>query len=314
MNQGVSQGIVTYVDGPRYHVACGSLQVICVLRGRLKQKKALVTSLIAIGDLVGFSQNQGGGTAPVSELGPATGVIEEIYPRRTKLSRPGFHGYEHIIAVNIDQLVIVTSAHGPRFKRNIVDRFLLIARQGGIAPALVVNKADLEDLRVIRSWVEPLEATGIPILLTSAVSGLGISELRSYLKGKVSAFAGQSGVGKSSLVNALYPELGIRTQGVSVHAKGKHTTTSSRLYPLGDEGFLADTPGIKTLALWEAHEDELDEVFPEIEGLARGCKFRDCSHSHEPGCAVRSAVNAGKLDRGRFENFQRMQRESQSRR
>ncbi|MFZ5816985.1 MAG: ribosome small subunit-dependent GTPase A [Bacillota bacterium] len=256
-----------------------------------------MTSLVVVGDLVTLSRTPEG-----------LGVIEDVHPRRSKLSRPGFQNYEHIIAANVDQLLIATSVHQPPFKRNLVDRFLLLARQAGLEPVLVVNKCDLEEERVIRSWLAPLEPSGVPMILTSAATGRGLEELRTVLAGKVSCLAGQSGVGKSSLVNALFPGLTILTQGTTWANKGRHTTTGSRLYPLPGGGYLADTPGIKELALWEADEADLGGVFPEIEALAPGCKFRDCSHVHEPRCAVRAAVERGEIDEGRYRNYVRLQK------
>ena len=269
----------------------------CTLRGRLKKEWQMVTSLIVVGDLVSFRRTSDG-----------SGVIEEIHPRRSKLSRPGFHNYEHIIAANVEQVLIVASVHQPPFKRNLVDRFLLLARQMALTPILVVNKCDLEDERVIRSWLAPLEPSGVQIVLTSAAAGLGLNELRSLLTQKISCFAGQSGVGKSSLLNALFPNLNIKTQSTSGANKGRHTTTGSRLYPLPGGGYLADTPGIKELALWEAGDEDLAEVFPEIEALAGGCKFRDCTHAHEPKCAVKAAVEQGEIDERRYQNYLRLKK------
>lgn len=272
-------------------------RVICTLRGRLKREWQMVTSLVVVGDMVAVRLTSDG-----------QGVIEEIQPRRSKLSRPGFHNYEHIIAANIDQVLVVASVYQPPFKRNLVDRFLLLAHQQDLSPVLVVNKCELEDQRIVRSWLEPFESAGVPVVLTSAATGVGLEELRSLLAGKISCLAGQSGVGKSSLVNALFPSLRLRTQETSWANKGRHTTTGSRLYPLPDGGFLADTPGIKELALWEPDEDGLAEVFPEIAALATGCKFRDCSHVHEPKCAVRAAAEQGEVDEDRYQNYLRLQR------
>lgn len=284
---------VNGMETTEHHVAGEPL--ICILRGRLKREWQMVTSLVVVGDHVTVSRTPDG-----------LGVIEEVHPRRSKLSRPGFQNYEHIIAANIDQVLVVASVHQPPFKRNLVDRFLLLARQLELPPVLVVNKCDLEDERVIRSWLAPLELAGVQTVLTSAASGQGLDELRAILAGKVSCLAGQSGVGKSSLVNALFPGLNIKTQGTSWANKGRHTTTGSRLYPLPGGGYLADTPGIKDLGLWETDEEDLAEVFPEIHQLAGGCKFRDCSHIHEPKCAVRAAVERGEIDQARYRSYVRL--------
>lgn len=289
-------GLVVAIRSGTILVQVGDELLSCVLRGRLKKQWQMVTSLVVVGDEVTLTRAADGG------------VIEGIGKRRNQLSRPGFHTYEHIIAVNLDQVVIVASVHQPPFKRNLVDRFLLLARQVGVDPLLLVNKCDLEDARVIRSWLAPLEPTGVRTILTSAATGQGLDELRRALAGKVSCLAGQSGVGKSSLINALFPDLHVKTQGTSYANKGRHTTTSSRLYPLPGGGYLADTPGIKELGLWETEEEDLAGVFPEIEALAGACKFRDCSHVHEPHCAVRTAVERGEIDGERYRNYVRLQK------
>lgn len=294
---GPQVGIVTSAESNRFQVQVGSESIPCALRGRLKQKWLRVSSLVVVGDRVTISLGFDG-----------AGVIESIADRDTKLSRPGFHGYEHVMAANLDQLLIVVSVHNPPFKRNLVDRFLLAARQGGLDPVIIVNKCDLEDERVVRSWLTPLETVGATIICTSAITGHGLPELEALLRGKVSALAGQSGVGKSSLLNAMYPDLQLRTQGTSIYNKGRHTTTSSRLYPIPGGGYLADTPGVKELALFETNADELADVYPEIEELAQQCKFRDCTHTHEPRCAVRAAVTAGTVDETRYHSFVRLQR------
>lgn len=288
-------GLVIAILSGTVLVQVGDEVLSCVLRGRLKKEWQMVTSLVVVGDEVAVTRTTDGG------------VIEVIGPRRSQLSRPGFHNYEHVIAANIDQILIVASVYQPPFKRNLVDRFLLLARQMDLLPLLVVNKCDLEDERVIRSWLAPLASAGVPTVLTSAATGQGLDALRAVLGGKVSCLAGQSGVGKSSLVNALFPGLDLKTQGTSYANKGRHTTTGSRLYPLPGGGYLADTPGIKDLGLWETEEEELAGVFPEIEALAGGCKFRDCTHVHEPKCAVRAAVEQGEIDGERYRNYVRLQ-------
>lgn len=290
-------GIVTRTDGPRFWVVLGEREIPCVLRGRLKREHQRVTSLVVVGDEVA-----------VALAADGTGVIESVADRRTELSRPGFHGYVHVIAANVDQVVIVQATHQPRFKLHLVERFQSIARRGRMDAILVVNKCDLEHEATIRSWVAPLEAGGTRVLLTSAAEGRGIEELRSLLQGRISVLSGQSGVGKSSLVNALWGEEIVRTGLVSdATTKGRHTTTASRLYPLPGGGYLVDTPGIRFLSMFDDDEDQAQtaDLFPEIADAAQGCKYRDCSHSHEPGCAVKAAVARGEIRRDRYQNFLR---------
>ncbi|HWI64643.1 MAG TPA: ribosome small subunit-dependent GTPase A [Symbiobacteriaceae bacterium] len=292
-------GLIVRNDGPRMWVQIGSEEIPCVLRGRLKREAQRVTSLVVVGDEVEISRQPDG-----------TGVIETIKPRRSELSRMGFHGYVHVIAANVDQLLFVGAAQQPHFKLHLAERFMAIARRGRMEAVVVVSKIDLEHENTIRAWTAPLVQAGVKVVLTSIKTGEGLEELRSLLSGKVSVLAGQSGVGKSSLINALFPGTGIKTNDVSAaSSKGRHTTTSSRLYPLPDGGYLVDTPGIKTLELMEedTDDDAVDDLFPEVSAAASGCKFRDCSHSHEPGCAVKQAVARGQIRQDRYRNFLRMQ-------
>jgi ribosome biogenesis GTPase / thiamine phosphate phosphatase len=291
-------GIVTRNDGPRFWVEIESKQEIpCVLRGKLKREQQRVTSLVVVGDEVEL------------QLQPDnTGVIEQIKPRRSELSRPGFHGLVHVMAANVDQLVIVQAAQQPRFKLHLVERFMAIARRGCMDVVAVVNKCDLEHPATIQAWVAPLQAVGVTVIATSTRTGEGVAELRERLTGRISVLAGQSGVGKSSLVNAVYPEAGSVTGAVSDWStKGRHTTTASRLYGLPGGGYLVDTPGIRTLEMFDDDDDGATaDLYPEIAAAGAGCKFRDCSHSHEPGCAVKTAVERGEIPRERYRNFLRM--------
>jgi ribosome biogenesis GTPase len=211
------------------------------------------------------------------------------------------------MAANVDQLVIVQATHQPAFKRHLVERFLATARRGRMGAVVVVNKCDLEQEAVIDSWIAPLAASEVPVVRTSAEDGRGIDTLRDRLKGRISVLAGQSGVGKSSLLNAMYPQFEIRTAEVSAwSSKGRHTTTASRLYALPDGGYLADTPGIRELGLFEDSEEAVTGVFPEILTAASGCRFRDCTHSHEPKCAVKAAVDRGEIDADRYGHYLRL--------
>lgn len=289
-------GIVSRADGPRFWVDLGDREVPCTLRGRLKREQQRVTSLVVVGDQV-----------QIEPLPDGTGTIEVVAPRRSWLSRPGFHGFEHVIAANIDQIVITQAARQPNFKRHMVERYLATARRGQAGALVVVNKCDLEHPATITAWVEPLQHSGVPVLLTSTVTGAGLDQLQALLLGRLSVLAGPSGVGKSSLLNAMFPGLNIttRTGGGSNH-KGRHTTTASRLYPLPGGGYLADTPGIRDLGLIDP-EESVGEVFPEIEAAAAACKFRNCSHVHEPRCAVKAAVAGGRIHPDRYRHYLRLQ-------
>jgi ribosome biogenesis GTPase len=286
-------GFVIGVTGPQLVVRVGDADVACVLRGRLKKERKQVTSLVVVGDNV-----------EVTLLPDGSGAIEAVQPRRTELVRPGFANRARLVAANLDQLVVVQATQRPRFNRHLVERFLTMAAGGGMSVVVVVNKSDLEDEAAVELWVQPLRAAGVPVFLTNAKSGAGVEALRSALAGKLSAMVGQSGVGKSSLLNALDPSLQIRTAEVSdATQKGKHTTTASRIYPLAGGGQLVDTPGIRELALFEGDPESIAAVFPEITEAASGCRFRGCSHSHEPGCMVKQLVEAGAIDRDRYQHF-----------
>lgn len=288
-------GIVVRTEGPRVWVAVDGTEVPCVLRGRLRRDQLrTVSNVLVVGDRV-----------QVDLAADGSGAVAEREPRRTEIARPtSFRGETHVIAANVDQLIIVQAALQPRFKLALTERFLVMARRSGVLPLVVVNKCDLVDEPTLRAWTAPLDSSGVTVLLTSATAGLGLDALRDRLANRISVLAGQSGVGKSSLVNAVYPAADLRTSAVSdKHQKGRHTTTSSRLFALPDGGYLVDTPGIRELALFDDDEDAIAEVFPDIEGLAAGCRFSDCSHSHEPDCAVKAAVAQGGLAEERYQHY-----------
>lgn len=292
------KGLVTRAEGAQFWVELGGDEVLCVLRGRMKKRRLRASNLVVVGDEV-----------LVERLPEGIGAIEAGLPRRTELARPGFRGLPHVIAANLDQLVVVQSTHQPEFKRRLTERFLATARRCGMEALVVVNKCDLEAPRVVESWVVPLTQSGVEVILASAIDGRGIAELKGRLAGRISCLAGQSGVGKSTLLTAMFPEYSIRTGSVNDWTgKGRHTTTSSRLYPLPGGGYLADTPGIRELGLFEDTADDVAGVFPEIEAAAAGCKFRNCTHTHEPKCAVKVAVEQGEIDEDRYRNYVRLRR------
>ena len=235
-------------------------------------------------------------------------IVRAVAPRRTKLSRLAHvHSRltEQVIAANIDALVIVASAVKPRFKPGLVDRYLIIAEVGGVAPLLVINKMDLVDREPEK--VQPYRELGLPVVNTSCVTGLGIDTFRETLRGKLSVLGGHSGVGKSSLLNAMDPSLDIATKEVSASTeKGRHSTPVSRLYELRGDVHVIDTPGIRQLGLRGVSSQELAYYFPEMETLASQCRYRNCTHTHEPQCAVREAVEAGEVPKLRYESYKRI--------
>jgi len=235
-------------------------------------------------------------------------VVRGIGLRRTKLSRMAhIHSNlsEQVIAANIDVLVIVTSAVRPRFKPGVVDRYLIEAEVGGVQPLLVVNKMDIVDAEP--RDVQQYRDIGLTVLNTSCVTGMGVDMVREALQGRSAVLAGQSGVGKSSLLNALSPSLDILTQEVSkTTEKGKHTTSRSRLYQIEGGIRIIDTPGVRQLGLWGVSPQDLTFYYPEIAEFAANCRFRNCTHTHEPGCAVQAAVDKNDIPRPRFASYLRI--------
>ncbi|MFN8176347.1 MAG: ribosome small subunit-dependent GTPase A [bacterium] len=277
------------IDGAGETIPCG-------LRGKLKKEWQRVTALVVVGDRVVVARPEGGG-----------GVIERIEERRNKFSRPGFHGYEHVVAANVDQMLVVVSAVSPPFKPNLVDRFLVHARGQDVAPLVALNKCDLEEDARIEEAIARFQDPDL-FVLTSARTGRGVEEIRARLAGKTTVLLGQSGVGKTTLLHALSPGVDARTQGISVSNKGKHTTTASTAYDVPGGGILIDTPGMKGLGVWAADEAEASGAFPEIEEHAGRCRFRDCRHDREPGCAVKEALEAGVIDARNYRSFVRIRR------
>ena len=234
--------------------------------------------------------------------------VRGIAERRTRLSRLAHEQArvtEQIIAANVDLLVIVAAAKRPRFKPGIVDRYLIGAEVGGVEPLLCVNKMDLVEKEP--DQVALYRELGLQVFPTSCETGEGIAELKEALVGACSVLAGHSGTGKSSLLNAMAPELDIEVSEVSkATEKGRHTTTAARLYGLPGDVRIIDTPGTRKLGIWGVSHEELAFYFPEMERLTPECRFNDCSHTHEPDCAVRVAVEAGDIPRLRYESYLRI--------
>ncbi len=272
--------------------------LVCKLRGRLKQGSK-EGDLAAIGDRVFVS--------PVAE---GEGLIEAIEPRQRMISRlaPTPRGeYEQIIIANPDQIVLVFACAEPPPRLRMLDRFLIIAEEQSVPALIVANKTDLVSMEFARELFDFYTQLGYRLIYTSVPNHQGITQLKEQLIGKISALAGPSGAGKSSLLNTIQPGLGLTIRDVSqATGKGKHTTVASELFPLEGGGFVADTPGLKALALWDIEPEELDGYFPEIRELVAECQFSDCTHVHEPGCAVREAVEDGKILPQRYDSYLRL--------
>ena len=272
--------------------------ISCQLRGRLKQggRKG---DLIAVGDRV-----------RISILPEGTGMIEEILPRERAIVRmdPRPRGvYRQILLANPDQALFVFACAKPRPRMRMLDRFLVIAEQQNIPAIIIANKVDLIGKESAKEIFGHYPKIGYRVIYTSAEKNIGIEDLREALRGKLSALAGPSGVGKSSLMNTMQPGLKLSVSEVSEALdRGTHTTNFRQLLPLKHGGYVADTPGWKSLALWDTQPEELDGYFPEIASLVSQCRFSDCTHVHEPGCAVLDAVHSGELHSERFNSFIRM--------
>jgi len=273
----------------------------CKLRGRLTLPRR-GSDLVAAGDRV-----------LVQPLDASSGVIERIderqrvLGRRAPSGRPDRRGQrQQVLLANPDQLAFVFAAE-PEPNLRLLDRLLVVAEAERIPALVVVNKIDLTDRKAATELFGLYEKLGYPVLYVSAKTGRGIDALRQALVGKLTAVAGRSGVGKSSLLNAIQPGLALPTKEVSEQTgKGKHATVFPELVPLDGGGYVADTPGLRAFALWDIEPGELDAYFREIAPLVKSCAFSDCTHTHEPDCAVLAAVEAGRVDPGRYESYLRI--------
>lgn len=280
--------------------------VVCNLPGRLKQERQ-TTTIVAVGDRVTFTVNEDG-----------SGTIEAVAERKSVLSRsrPAPHlrsvtaDREQVLVANLDQVIFVFSVKNPAPHLRKLDRFLVVAEMNELPAVICVNKIDLDKKGKIQQQFQIYEQIGYPVIYTSVPQNEGIDELRACLRDKISVLAGSSGVGKTSLLNAIQPQLGLKVSAVSkATGKGTHTTRYAELIPLDDGGYVADTPGIRGLALFDLEPWEIDAYFREIAPLVAQCQFSDCSHRHEPGCAVKTAVSQGRVSPQRYDSYLRLREE-----
>jgi ribosome biogenesis GTPase len=284
----------------------------CRLRGRFKHKGLKVSNPLAVGDVVEFETDETG------DVG--TGVIDHIEPRRNYIIRKSVHKSEHahIVAANLDQALLVVTLASPATSFGFIDRFLVTAEAYSIPATLIFNKIDLydEDLLDYLSQVQKMyERTGYPTLRCSAETGEGVPEVAALLDGKTTLLSGHSGVGKSTLINALVPDLDLKTAEISEYSdKGRHTTTFAEMLEVRVGTYLIDTPGIKELGLVDMKRDELAHYFPELRALLNQCRYHNCRHIEEPGCAVREAVDKGKIALPRYDSYLSMLADDDNRR
>jgi ribosome biogenesis GTPase len=273
-------------------------ELVCQLRGRLKKGRR-TGDVVAVGDWV-----------QVTPLGGKNGVIEQVEPRQHMFARlaPDPHGeYLQVLIANPSQVVPVFSCAEPAPHLGMLDRFLVVAEKQGVAALIVANKIDLIGLEQAQAMFGHYEPLGYPVIYTSVAHDFGLDTLHDHLAHKISLLTGPSGVGKSSLLNAIQPGLGLQVRQISqTTSKGRHTTVVRELFPLEGGGYVADTPGLKALALWDIEPEELDGYFPELRSRVADCSFSDCTHVHEPGCAVRQAVEAGQIHPARYQSYLRM--------
>lgn len=303
-----------------YHVERDGQVVVCAISNRLRKELiypiADASSLphqrvqavkdidtvdpVAIGDRVAFRPAE-----------PGKGVITEVLPRRTRLSRPaaGNKPLEQVLVANLDQVVAVFAAAHPEPRWNLLDRYLVSAEASGLETLICITKMDLADADEIDTVTALYRSLGYRVLLTSSDTGAGIDAMREALAGKLSVFVGKSGVGKTSLLNAVQPGLGARVGAVSAGktGKGRHTTTGMELFRLNGDGAVVDTPGIRIFGIWEVDGSDIALYFREMAPLAPECRFgASCTHEHEPGCAIRAAVEAGRIHPRRYDSYLRL--------
>lgn len=286
-------------EGPASEQAGSEIQDIETLSCRLTAAVAAhQRAALAVGDQVALLQE--GDDIWLTGVLPRTTVLDRPDPRNPNQRK--------VLVANIDVVVIVAAAKRPDFTPGLIDRYLIAVERGGAAPLLCLNKVDLLDEPTrLPEAVDLYRRLGLPVISASAKVEHGLDELRRALAGKLCAFVGHSGVGKSSLLNALRPALGLRTSDVRASdGTGRHTTTRSTLYSIGHGTRIIDTPGVRELGLWELTFDELREGFPEFLDVAAGCRFSDCRHLREPDCAVREAVDEGRLSADRFATYLRL--------
>lgn len=293
-------GIVIRSTGSWYAVREKSGKITdCKLKGSYKIKGIKSTNPIAVGDNVSFI------ILPDKE----TGLIHKIFDRKNYIIRKSTNLSKktHILASNIDQAFLIITIANPRTSTGFIDRFLVNTEAYDIPCTLIVNKMDLIDtdtIDILEEIKNIYSSVGYPIIETSAISGLNIDIIKQQMKGKTSLFSGHSGVGKSALINTLQPNLMLRTGETSeVHLKGKHTTTFAEMFYLDFDAYIIDTPGIKEYGLTDFNAEEIGHFFPEIRELMNDCKFNNCTHEHEPGCAVKIAVDREQISFERYKNY-----------
>lgn len=306
------KGLITKIESKDFYVLTDQNKTFrCTLRGKFKKEFALkkdklyLTNIAAVGDTVEFEGVNSNG-----------GVIHSIEKRKNYISRkaPKIKGasyrgerLEQIIAANIDQIIVISSVHQPEFNNKTLDRFLVISESAHIKSVIVINKSDLDNKNKISDWKELYEGIGCQVIVTSAVTKDGIEELKKILPNKITLFWGQSGVGKSSLLNILFPQLNLKVGDISKSTKkGVHTTVTSIMIPVEENTFIIDTPGVREIDPYGIKKEDLSHYFPDFEENLSNCKFNTCIHYHEPGCGVIDAVEKSEIAVERYDSYLRI--------
>lgn len=296
-------GRVIKSTGSWYDVKNDNGKVVsCRLRGKIRLDGLRTTNPVAVGDLVSFEKEYDKDTCVIDKILPRTNVIVR---KSVNLSKES-----HIIAANVNQAILVATIAQPRTSTGFIDRFAVTAEAYHIPVVIVFNKCDIyndEQNNVAKELMRVYNGIGYQSFMVSAKTGYNCDRLESVMKNKISMFSGHSGVGKSALANRMDPNLDIRVGEISeVHEKGKHTTTFAQMYELCFGGYIIDTPGIKEFALYDMEKETLAQRFPEMRALMHDCRFNNCTHLHEPNCAIKEAVEQGRVANWRYENYHNM--------
>lgn len=300
----IKEGLVTKSTGSRYTVKCENEEFECRIKGKLRMKGIRTTNPVSVGDIAYFTIQD-----EMSDSGKPMGIISKLKERKNYIIRRSVNlsKESHIIAANIDQAFILATVNYPVTMSNFIDRFLVTAEAYNIRAVIVFNKIDLfneTEMEKVNEWYGIYHQIGYKCVATSAKTGQGIDELKTMMKDKISVFGGYSGVGKSSLINYIDPSLNLKTSILSLsNNAGKHTTTFSEMFELKMGGYIIDTPGIRSFGMIDMKNDDVSHFFPEIFKVSELCKFNNCTHTHEPGCAVKQAVENAEIAISRYESY-----------